>query len=221
MAHHQHIREEKIVDYVLGQLSNQEHFKVNTHLAICSTCAIKRDYWEKHLIVEETPIPSHHLKHKVFTNINHRQSRFNKNRFAYFALSLCLVFIFTLGIFQLSKSDPMVTEEDAEQIIAQPEELLDHIHLNNQTVTRLDHLPLYISNDHIWSINQTSYHHNDLYELLSTTNRQINDQIIFIHKDHICKYNPKQKQLSCVQIPIHSQTNQFIPIHSKTFQLDD
>src|SRR5690625_5124083 len=94
-----HIRQEKIVDYVLGQLSNKEHFRVNAHLAKCEQCSKERDYWQHHLHVETIPVPSIELKRKIFFNIEQKRTR-NYPKLAYLAVSFCVLVFLTIGIWK-------------------------------------------------------------------------------------------------------------------------
>src|SRR5690625_1829357 len=139
---HPHIHEEKIVDYVLGELSSEEYFKVNAHLAACKKCASIRDHWTKYLNIESMPIPSASLKPKIFTKISHQKNRLN-HKFVYVAVSLCVVFIMCLGIFQLSKPKSIVNNDDTTYLMtpydmASHEELLEYIHLNSVYKNQVD-----------------------------------------------------------------------------------
>src|SRR5690625_3793425 len=108
-----HIRQEKIVDYVLGHLSSKEHFKVNTHLAKCEQCSRERDYWQKHFHVESIPVPSIQLEHNILLNIQQKRKR-NYPKIAYLAISCCLLLLFTIGIWHFAKtrttSQPDITQ---------------------------------------------------------------------------------------------------------------
>lgn len=230
---HQHIREEKIVDYVLGNLSSKEHFQVNAHLAFCKRCASEYDHWKKYLNVETTPIPSKHLKHKIFKNIQQKRNRLN-NKYAYIAVSFCITLILCIGMFQFAKSKPISDNDHSENLIAQHEELLYLMNQHSNNYEPIEQLNQ-VENHNIMFINN---HYNDklyineidkLYAHPMKTSdlwyrhpyQQSEERIIFINNDAICSYEIQQKRITCVQTRIDPNTNKLIPIDSKIFYLHE
>jgi len=216
----QHIHEEKIVDYVLGKLSTEEHFKVYAHLTNCKRCASQRDHWEKYLNVETVPIPSPTLKQKIFTNIQQKRNKFN-HKFAYIAVSFCIAIILCIGIFQFSKSTPSTNPEDVStNLTEQDKELIEFIRLYATDHQSIDQHTLKVLNNEIWKSNM-KYHkyiyddpllkHYDLRPI--ELSRPSNEQIIFISHGSICSYDINRKQILCVQMDLDSNK-----IDEKTLQ---
>lgn len=218
---HQHIREEKIIDYVLGHLSNKEHFKINAHLAVCEKCTNERNYWEKQLNFETKPIPSPSLKHKVLTEINQKTSLKNrfKNRFAYVALGLCSIFILVIGIQQLATNP---TELDhTQQVAVQDDDLINLLRLQSNNLQPMEP----ITNDQLGLINIHNYDQlnkthpiDQLTELWKHPNYQSTQQIIFVNNDAICNYEVQNKDITCVRFKINPKTNQLIPVDSTVYK---
>jgi|SRR5690625_987886 len=222
---HQHIREEQIVDYILGQLSSEEHFKINTHLATCKKCINKRDHWEKYLNVNIHPIPSPNLKHKIFSKI-HQKKNHRKNAFPFIAASFCVAIIFFIGMFQYSKSAPNINLGDSSTNLTEDENLLEFIPLQSTHHETFNRLSSNAVNHNLLgeSTNNREYIYVDSilqkYEnaWLLRLEKELHTKIIFVNNDSVCSYEPTEKRISCVQVMLDLQTNRLIPIDSKTFQ---
>lgn len=224
----QHIREEKIIDYVLGQLPNEEHFKINTHLSICMKCRNERDYWEKQLHVKTTIIPSSDLKQRIFTSLNLRKNRFNM-RWVYVAVSLCVVFLVSFNYFQSLKLK--INDEYSAQLSTQQHhiDLSEMKHFPGYTQNPSDTLSIssYMMNNPLWLVEL--YHFDNLYSnyiKTSTINRPSNTlflahnnlgQIFFVVDDNICSYELHSNQLSCSEIKLSPKNNKPLQIDSKIY----
>lgn len=84
-----HISEEKLVDYVLGNLSRIEYFKVNTHIKHCPRCQLYVQSWQKSL----NNTTKNHLitpsKQQVYNTFFHKQ-RLKRRRFIITLTSISL-----------------------------------------------------------------------------------------------------------------------------------
>lgn len=222
---HQHIHEEKLVDYVLGHLPSKEHFKINAHLTTCSKCRNARDNWEKNLNVETKPIPSPHLKQRVFSEIDIRKNKFNV-KWVYVAVSLCAVFLLCFSFFQTPKQEKMANHQTVVHLTS-PNPVAGLQSTNPVHIKLQDISPTHLANDKIWLMDIGDF--NYLY-LNSLSTHPINEQshitllendkpgeIFFVVDDSICSYDLENKQIYCVQTQIGSQLIQPIHIGSKQY----
>jgi len=240
-----HIRQEKIVDYVLGQLSSKEHFRVNAHLAKCEQCSRERDYWQDQLHVESIPVPSIELERNIFLNIEQKRTR-NYPKLAYLAISFCVLLLLTIGIWQQAKT-PTMTQSDSDQ----PTELQE-IASGQLTVADLSALQnimfepaanqVRLTNHHavdpteIQSLfeyiarhtNESMQFSNLVYVQANSGNQTVHkvtveynkpEPIVFMNEYALCLYDQEHKDLICVPIEVDSQTNQLILLENEIMHL--
>jgi len=93
-----HIPEEKIVDYVLGNLSRVEYFKINSHLKYCPKCYMDVRAWQKTLQLEtsrQMPTPSSQQVYSSIRRKQHFKRRCLTVAFASLSLLLLIISLFS------------------------------------------------------------------------------------------------------------------------------
>lgn len=93
-----HILEEKIVDYVLGNLSHKEYFKVNTHIKRCPKCYLHMKHWEKSLKNEIKGDLNTPAKHQIYDSFFENQ-RIKRRRLTFIFTSLSIVALIFMMVF--------------------------------------------------------------------------------------------------------------------------
>jgi len=93
-----HITEEKIVDYVLGNLSELEYFKINTHIKHCPKCYLHVQSWQKTLQKETEKQLVAPSKQQVYNTFFHKQ-RLKRRRLSFILASLSLFVLMTALFF--------------------------------------------------------------------------------------------------------------------------
>lgn len=221
-----HIQEEKIVDYVLGQLPSKEHFKVNAHLAVCPTCRSEKGDWEKYLNIETIPSPSPHLKQKIFTKIDLKQHKVQK-RWVYITLSLCFVFLISFSFLKSPK--PLVHNDYSDNLVVQFQDLFAFKSPNAIDRNPLNILPTHIVNDEIWMnvkdfeqlyMNSLTTGSFDEQSRITFLDHSQNHQINFLIEEFICSYDLYNNQISCIQMKNNPQFNQSLQNDFKIYFLN-
>lgn len=93
-----HIAEEKIVDYVLGNLSRFEYFKINSHIKHCPKCYLHVQSWHDTLMTETGKPLSTPSKQSVYNTFFQKQ-RLKRQRLTAILTSLSLFVILTVLFF--------------------------------------------------------------------------------------------------------------------------
>lgn len=208
---HQHIPEEKLIDYILGQLSSKEHFKINAHLTVCSTCRNEHTTWEKYLNVETKPVPSPHLKQKIWTELDIKRKKLNV-KWVYATVSLCAAFLILFSFFHTPKQENVSNHGAVVHITPQNNDLFG-IQTADPVNIELLNLPSnFMENDEVLVMDVKDF--NQIYVNLFSTQSVYNPsritmlghnnegQIYFSIDHSICSYTIEDTQIYCVQMAI-------------------
>src|SRR5690625_675880 len=155
---HQHIQEEKLIDYILGHLSSKEHFKINAHLTVCSKCRNEQVTWEKYLNVETRPVPSSHLKQKILTEIDIKRKKFNV-KWVYATVSLCAVFLILFSFFHTPKQENMSNHNAVVHLTSQNDDLFGIETADPAYTESLSLTSAHMENNGVWVIDVTDFNH--------------------------------------------------------------
>lgn len=223
MKAYQHISEEMIVDYILGNLSRDDHFKVRSHIKRCKRCELEIKSWEHLLQGEISKQPSSNFKQHLLATINHWQVR-TKQRFTFVTISLCMVLVIGLVYFQLAKQKQFPHDVEHLQLAEQHMQDIDELIQTDHYMRYLQQMPTFtptsngyheLLNDHI--------HVNALSNLISPNQRlnshkNVSQTFFMLHDGSICTIDPKQMHMQCVVYTI-DDNNKIVPVRSKTYEL--
>lgn len=211
-----HITEEMMVDYVLGNLSREKYFKVQAHLRHCDQCCLDVLAWEKYLhgTIEEQP--SRPIQQRLWGTID-RFKRRSKRAFLSGAVALCLIGF--LGFLYVSFHKEEIAKEDKQQNIL----VEGQIYTVNPTEVENQSLPTL-------PINYERLNNNKvLYQILSQSLLPSNErapvgedqfvkQLFVLQDGSICSIDSIKKQIHCVVYTVE-QKNKLVPTHTKTIDL--
>lgn len=226
---HTHIREEMMVDYVLGNLSRDDHFKVRSHIKQCQRCTIDVEAWENVLHDKTEKQPSPTFKQRLLATIKHWQVH-TKRKFTYVTVSLCMALVIALVYSQLAEQKPLIHEGEHKQLAVD-----QHIHDRDKLLKTEDyykHLLKVSTISRVSTINQEllkneHIHLNKLAQHISHSNKiplgdhtGLSQQSFMLQDGSICSIDPQQMRMQCVMYTI-DKNNKIIPVHSKTLKLMD
>lgn len=200
-----HIFEEKIVDYILGNLSSEEHFSVTSHLKRCRKCADNFQLWQNLLADESVQIPSETAKKEILA----KTKKWNFNKRPIYALSLCVVVVvFLIGtlINDFSNKEIAINQENSahneEEIVT--EENFINLYPNVSTMN-------YVT-DKNWPKGITRTSSSNPISMLyaqETFVYHLHPLIIF-QKGPVCIYSERWQRLICYKY--NPMTNEYYPI---------
>lgn len=137
-----HIHEEKIVDYILGNLSSETATEVENHLKACSHCKAESESWQHLLDKANSPIPSPALKARLNENIERlpkqRKDRWKRPVIA--VASAAVLFLF-VGLYLFNGKEQMDTVSQ-DYIMAQHDEIPENILVERSDTNHLEILPV-------------------------------------------------------------------------------
>lgn len=193
-----HLYEEQLIDYILGNLSSDEHFFVTRHVKRCRKCAQTLNMWQNLLSEETIRVPSTRIKKQLMKKTNSFALE-KIPRFAFIFTFIGLLFFSVSYIGKISKDETVVKNEEALQVVQ--EDLLSNqlgiqqLHittLNSETISKQNHkkdIPVFSKNE--------------------VPNHYIN-QLVFFQNGPLCAYDKYEKEIVCYTFdPI---TNKFYPI---------
>lgn len=104
-----HISEVRLVDYVLGNLSENEKIEIEQHLFTCEQCFDEWHGWQEVMRENEeeyspTPLLKHRITEEIEKTVNKRKRPW-MSKPAYAMIGVCLLFIAWLTVYPLSGSD--------------------------------------------------------------------------------------------------------------------
>lgn len=140
-----HIPEELLVDYALGNLSEEVYETINHHLNYCAYCTEQLKSWNQILSNNKEHNPSDTLNERIVTSISSKSDDKQKssNRKAmYTVISAAAIFFIGLGLFQFSKQQPVAELSGKEYITAQHDLIPEQHFMNNPATNRLDVTPV-------------------------------------------------------------------------------
>lgn len=190
-----HIHEEMIVDYLLNNLSGEEHFAVTRHLKRCKKCSLETDAWRKFLFNETIVTPSKGAKHKLTDTITHWQQK-KTPRYIFAIATVLLVVIVAPLFFQFSNEQLVIDENQtlsSQSIVVnknpvRKEQTLTTIPLNQIFTNNPNHLT-----NVNWEDKQAFIHLNDKIE-------QQEEQVLILRDGSVCLFNEQTLQLTCYKL---------------------
>lgn len=152
-----HIPETKLVDYVLGHLTQEEEAFIAAHLHNCSRCQQEAAYWQEMFATEASYTPSPTLNEKIrqisqLSQLNNNNKRLKEKRspkwkYVISMLAATILIAFTMNEF-IFQEKPLTNEHMKQgYIIAQQEEIPENIYLVEPAANRHDIVTL--TNDNI------------------------------------------------------------------------
>lgn len=124
MKHREHIPEEKLIDFYLGNLTDQENNIIKKHICQCDKCQMNLKQWKPilHKSPNEIPKPNFSLKQRIMKNIEDIQKqrarfKISKPIFIYASFAfLIIVFIAINGYKQDILLENLTTFQNVERI---------------------------------------------------------------------------------------------------------
>lgn len=153
-----HISQEKIVDYTLGHLTEEEKIDIEGHLFTCEECLEEWQGWQEVLREsEEKRAPSPYVKQRVMNDIEghgHKQKRPFMQKPAYAIISICMLLIIFLTINQLSGQEKnMVYTEGTDNRTVHPYPLDQE-----ESVLKMSHIDQFSADPTTHSLNMIWVH---------------------------------------------------------------
>lgn len=204
-----HIEEEKIVDYVLDQLPQEEFFQVHTHIQNCSHCSTLANTWAKTFNNKTSKEKLTSLNERVFTAI-HKKKQKRKYRNTYLAIATSLLLVLGFSMFQINNSN-QINETD-------------HYTFNEQErpIKEKDLLKYFkiIVDDSPKLHNRQYSTKKDYLQLLGsqyTSNSQLKDHFFLRQDGSLCKINPTQQFIDCYTLII-DKNDRIKPFKRETYR---
>lgn len=193
-----HITEEKIVDYILGNLSSNEHFSITSHVKECQLCADTLSLWENLLSEQVVPVPSSSTKEQLMDQTNKWRV---KKVPIYLVSASILIFVFLFASLLNPSNKTEITVDERDEITAidedsfypniniQPTKALQARETIQENTQELKSLPTYKQSEvHGYYMNH----------------------FLFFQSGPLCVFNEEQQAFVCYRYnPI---TDEFYPI---------
>lgn len=149
MEHKQHLYEEKIIDYILGNIDEKEVKKISIHINQCEHCQRILNNWKfvLHKRPDEVRNPSKLLKLRVWNSIENLQNRSKqikrlKPSILFTSIALIIIILFT--------TTNLFSEKTNEKYFATEQQNADFVEKNfqeNQHTQQLPIIPVNNQND--------------------------------------------------------------------------
>lgn len=149
MTFNKHISESAIIDYLIGNLNQEENSKVIRHVNQCHECQETMENWEGLLGDHEqnSAEPSEALKTKLDNSIDREETKQSKKRRikpAYLISSIAAVLFLFVGLLTSTGNQPPMMEEEVvyndniqvERIQSSPDTIQHEI----RPVSKFDHV---------------------------------------------------------------------------------
>lgn len=235
MKFSQHIQEQKLVDYVLGNLDRNEQFQIQQHLDQCVRCKKIMENWSMVLNKEETSFaqPSPLLKEKLWAKIeqNHKSARqMRKPKLIFGLSSLAVILIFMIGLFYYNKTmeksyevakndeipqETIQTKPDTKQIAIVPVSHFNHI---NGTIWINK-----VTEEMLLEVNGLTNLHNKDYQLwIIYSNDEIIGEILAIQNgsSRIFFKGEDVNHFKYIKASVEPKGGSTLPTGPETFQVD-
>ncbi|SHG21102.1 anti-sigma factor [Ornithinibacillus halophilus] len=139
-----HFSEETIVDFIMGNLNDEQVEKMNQHLNQCSACQQIYDYWEQSLSMKQNEAPRPAIQAKLLQTIDEKamNSKYRKWKTPKFITAIAATLILmSIGLYQIVQDGPN-NQSTTQYITAQHDSIPEHEFLENPDTNRLDILPV-------------------------------------------------------------------------------
>lgn len=211
-----HISEEKLVDYVLGNLSRIEYFKVSTHIKHCPRCQLSIQSWQKSLNHKDQKKLNTPSKQQIYnTFFQKRQLKRRRLIITLMGISLfAFIFLFMTSSKPQDLTTPFVKENNAnnsvyETLSINEQSLDDYIHLFLQT-----HLPSTYEQDDYF---HTKYK-NALPHKQAEVKRVSKTKHAIITDEQICIVNWPSMEVVCYKY-LQQQNQKYFRVSPKQFNI--
>ncbi|MBC5636588.1 anti-sigma factor [Ornithinibacillus sp. BX22] len=160
-----HIPEEFMIDYVLGNLSNEKRQSMDEHIYRCSHCQEELTSWKLLLSNNQKVTPSESLNKRIKNTIHikgHFKPKIGNRKAFYFIAGAAALFIICLGLLQITQQQPIADSSDQEYLTAQYDLIPEQPFMNNPATNQLDIIPVTMDQNitgNIW-LNEVT---NELY----------------------------------------------------------
>lgn len=105
-VHKDHLSENQMVDYILGNLPRDEYFKINTHLNKCTKCHLQVRSWQRILHHEnEQEVPAL-AKQRIYHTYSRNRKFFRQRNFIFYISASIFVLFLTIYFIQQEVSLP-------------------------------------------------------------------------------------------------------------------
>lgn len=201
-----HIKEEIMVDYVLGNVSLFDFFKIKIHLYTCKRCALELKSWENYLKVETS---------SKFIKKFGKREWFRQPKWLLYS-SLCLFVIFLLiiknesyGIDQTKENQANVTMNHSNELFVKkfdPKLAITYF----QTMNQDDYYSTIHSSEtmiqHVHQLTQADG------QWMNVMKNNSNDDYYFIQYDEsICLVDHSKMEITCILYPFYKNNHIFHP----------
>lgn len=137
-----HIKEEHLVDFVLGNLDDLQTKRVSNHIAICRSCRVEWESWQEILTNEVDFEPSEQLSDRLIDDLNRLEDREQKMRKGWRAKRwgvglICAAVIF----FSFILSGTFKTQDPSYQVL-QNDEIVSQDIQQKQATNQLEITPV-------------------------------------------------------------------------------
>lgn len=198
---HKHLKEEMIIDYLLGNLTSEDHFYVTKHLKTCTHCSLKYDTWQKYLQVEHVPLPSQEAKQHIFQAIK----RWKPKKVPQYVWALTMIGIVIVTTVMMSftiNEHSIVQHEKQHQNDFSIEGQMLHENFQTERLS-LDHLRQ-LTNRKI----QTIHYPESILQYVYNRQRS---HFISLQDGTICVYQTNPLEMICYQYDY--ETGKYYPIY--------
>lgn len=204
-----HIAEEKIVDYTLGQLSDEDLLQVHTHIHHCSYCAMIAKYWTDSLEKNNIAKQSKSLNESIYISIHKKKQR-RKKLAIYGIIAASLLFFIGLSTFQTKTFDQInqTKKYHTDYIIdiAENKNFVNYLKVVSKDLSKY-------SNDQYNAINSSL----QLMSAQYISKNQLESQV-FLHRDgSLCILNGEQSVIDCYTLIIN-KNDHIIPVKRETYK---
>lgn len=142
---HNHINEERLVDFALGNLSETENQAIENHLRTCGQCEEEVNYWKQVFATENAAVPSPSLTNRMNETIDkqpHKRPRKLWQKPAIASISAVAIFMLCFGLYQLVYQNPVTDSQHQGYIVAQHDQIPEKIFMQKPDTNRLDVVPV-------------------------------------------------------------------------------
>lgn len=193
-----HIAEEKIVDYILGNLSTNEHFSITSHVKECQQCADTLKLWENLLSEQVAPVPSSSTKEQL---MNQTKKWRVKKIPIYLASASVLIFVFLFASLLNPSNKTDITVDERGEITA-VEEKSFYSKINIQPTKALQaRETIEVNTQELKSL--PTYKQSEVHGYYM-------NQFLFFQSAPLCVFNEEQQAFVCYKY--NPMTDEFYPL---------
>lgn len=99
MNHNEHVPEETIIDYTIGNTPSDQIEQIERHLSLCSQCQSLFQEWRRILLTESKQQPQKGLKEKIWhEHLEKQHSKKTKRKYSFMLTGAAAFFLLLIGL---------------------------------------------------------------------------------------------------------------------------